>query len=53
MDPVALVYYGAICGCLGLVAPRIRPGALRVVLGIVVGLAAAALLPILRTTIGA
>ena len=53
MDPVTLAYYGAICGCLSLVSPRIRPGALRVVLGIVVGLAAAALLPILRATFGA
>jgi hypothetical protein len=53
MDPVTLLYYGAICGCLSLVSPRIRPGVLRVLLGIVVGLAAATLLPALRSAIGA
>ena len=52
MDPVTLVYYGAICGCLSLVSPRLSPWFVRAVAGVVVGLAAAAALPALRGALG-
>ena len=52
MDPVTMTYYAVICGSLGALSPRVTPGALRIVLGIVVGLAAAALLPVLRRATG-
>ena len=52
MDPVTMTYYGIICGCVGMVSPRVSPGALRFVLGVAVGLVAAALLPALRRAAG-
>jgi hypothetical protein len=52
MDPVTLAYYGAICGCLSLASPRIRPALLRIAAGIAVGLIAAAALPALRQALG-
>jgi hypothetical protein len=52
MDPVTMVYYSVICGCLGYGSPRVSPGILRVVLGVAVGMVAAALLPMLRRATG-
>ena len=52
MDIIGLVYYGAICGLLGGVSPRIGDAPVRVALGIGVGIAAAGLLPYLRQMAG-
>jgi hypothetical protein len=48
MDPVTLGYYALVCGALGVTAPRWRTPALRFLVGILVGLVAAALLPQIR-----
>jgi hypothetical protein len=52
MDPVTLTYYGAVCGLLGLAAPRLGNRVLRFFLGVAVGLVAAGLLPALRRSLG-
>jgi hypothetical protein len=53
MDPVALVFYAAVCGILSLLSPQIGGGRLaRLGVGAVVGLAAAALLPVLQGVAG-
>ena len=52
MDPVTLIYYAAICGTLGYAAPAIDAPHLRVGLGVLVGLGAAGLLPVLRGAFG-
>lgn len=52
MDVTALVFYAIVCGLLSLASPRLgRPGP-RVAIGALVGIAAAALLPVLRTAFG-
>jgi hypothetical protein len=52
MDPVPMVYYAAICGLLGVAAPRLRRFPVRFGVGVGVGLAAAGLLPVLRRWLG-
>ena len=52
MDPVTMSYYATICALLGLGAGRLSSALLRILLGVVVGLIAAALLPIFRARIG-
>ena len=52
MDPVTLVYYGAICGLLAVASPRLTPVAVRLLAGIVIGLVAAGVLPVLRAVLG-
>lgn len=52
MDPVTMTYYAAVCAALGLGAGSLRSSVLRVALGVVVGLAAAALLPSVRGALG-
>lgn len=50
MDVTALTFYAGICGLLSLAAPRLgRPG-IRLAVGAAVGIAAAALLPVIKTT---
>lgn len=48
MDPVSLVYYAAVCALLGAYAPKLGGGPVRFVIGAVVGVAAAAVLPFVR-----
>ncbi|MCT8159146.1 hypothetical protein [Pseudoruegeria sp. SHC-113] len=48
MDPVALIFYAAVCGLLSLAAPGFKTPAMRLIVGAVVGVAAASLLPVLR-----
>jgi hypothetical protein len=48
MDPVALTYYALVCGALAFVAPRLRRPFKRLGIGALVGLVAAAMLPLLR-----
>ncbi|GAA5079920.1 hypothetical protein GCM10023209_32720 [Roseibacterium beibuensis] len=52
MDVTALVFYAAICGLLSLASPRLGRPFIRLAVGAVVGIAAATLLPILRTAFG-
>jgi hypothetical protein len=52
MDPVTILYYAAVCGLLAAVSGKAGGFLQRVGLGVVVGLAAAAALPILRTVLG-
>ncbi|WP_424966381.1 hypothetical protein [Dinoroseobacter sp. S375] len=51
MDPVALAFYAAICALLSLFAPQLGGRMTRLAVGAGVGVVAAALLPILRTTL--
>jgi len=48
MDPIALAYYAIVCGALSCCAPLIGGILARLAIGVVVGLVAAALLPMLR-----
>jgi hypothetical protein len=52
MDPVPMIYYGCVCGLLAYLGPRIAGSALRFVVGVGVGLAAAGVLPALRQAAG-
>jgi hypothetical protein len=52
MDPVTATYYAAICAALSAGAPRVPTLPVRLALGAVVGLVAAALLPGLRAALG-
>ncbi len=53
MDPIALVFYAVICGCLSLFAPRFGGMAPRLAVGAAVGIAASLALPLIRGAIGA
>ncbi|AHM03189.1 hypothetical protein roselon_00771 [Roseibacterium elongatum DSM 19469] len=52
MDVTALAFYAAICALLSLASPRLGRPFVRLAVGAVVGLAAAALLPILKGALG-
>lgn len=52
MDPITLGFYAAVCACLSAVAPGFPGLMARLVIGALVGIAAAALLPLLRATMG-
>lgn len=52
MDVTALIFYAIICGILSLAAPTMHKPATRVAIGALVGIAAAALLPVLRVNLG-
>ena len=52
MDPVTMTYYATICALLGLGAGRLSSALIRILLGVTVGLIAAALLPYLRANLG-
>ncbi|MCU4651511.1 hypothetical protein N8I71_01625 [Roseibacterium sp. SDUM158016] len=52
MDVTALVFYAIVCGLLSLAAPASGRPLSRIAIGAAVGIAAAALLPALRTTFG-
>ena len=49
MDPISLVFYAIVCGCLGYAAPRFGGPGLRLAIGALVGIAAASVLPLIRT----
>lgn len=52
MDPIAIVFYAAICGLLSLFAPQFGGVAPRLAVGAVVGIAAAIALPLLKGAMG-
>jgi hypothetical protein len=47
-----MIYYGCICGALAVLGPRVGGGVPRFLLGVAVGLTAAAVLPALRQATG-
>ena len=51
MDPVAMTFYGAICGVLALASPWAENRWTRFGIGVAVGLVAALILPAVRRTI--
>lgn len=52
MDPVNLIYYALLCAGLGLLAPRVKRPLRRLGVSALVGLVAAAALPLLRGVFG-
>lgn len=53
MDVLSLVFYALICGLLAVFAPNLGSRAMRMGVGAVIGIAAAAILPVLRGAFGA
>ncbi|EAU42555.1 hypothetical protein FP2506_06936 [Fulvimarina pelagi HTCC2506] len=51
-DGTVIVWYAAICGILGAVAPSLGGTMLRLGIGALVGVAAATLLPLVRVSLG-
>ena len=51
MDQISLFYYAAVCAILGYLAPSIGRWHIRLIVGALVGIAAAALLPTVRTLV--
>lgn len=51
MDLLSLAFYALVCAVLSLFAPQLGGRAARLAVGAAVGVAAATLLPVLRTTL--
>tara|TARA_Y100000815_G_scaffold14654_1_gene12839 strand:+ start:132750 stop:132917 length:168 start_codon:yes stop_codon:yes gene_type:complete len=51
-DPVGLVFYGLVCGTLAAFAPSFGTRPRRALIGAIVGIVAAILLPIVRSATG-
>ncbi len=49
---MALVFYGVVCGVLGWAGPRLGAPPVRFGIGVVVGIVAATLVPVLRGMLG-
>lgn len=49
MDPIAMLFYALVCGALSLFAPNLGGTLPRLAVGAVVGVAAAGVLPLLKT----
>lgn len=52
MDPVTMVFYGVVCGVLGALAPNLGKRNARMVIGAIIGVVSAILLPAVRSAIG-
>ena len=52
MDPITLAFYALVCGILSLFAPDLGGRGARLAIGALVGVGAATLLPVLKTTLG-
>ncbi|WP_417599385.1 hypothetical protein [Pararhodobacter oceanensis] len=52
MDPVTMLYYASVCAVLSLGAGGVPSRALRLLIGALVGVIAAAALPALRVSLG-
>jgi len=48
MEPISLAFYAGVCGLLGVVAPRLGGFVSRLLIGGIVGIIAALLLPMIR-----
>ena len=51
-DGITIAYYAVVCGALAVLAPRVRSGLQRIILGAGVGVIAATLFPTLRGMTG-
>lgn len=49
MDPVTMAFYAVVCGVLGVFAPSLGTYWKRLIVGGIVGLVAATVLPVLKT----
>lgn len=52
MDLVALVFYGCVCGLLSLAGPKLGRAPVRFGAGLLVGVAAVTVLPMIRALLG-
>lgn len=52
MDVTALIFYALVCGVLSLASPGLGRPITRIAIGAVVGIAAAALLPLVKAIFG-
>lgn len=52
MDVVTIAYYATVCGVLSLAGPRMSRAPVRFAVGIGIGVAAALLLPVIRSALG-
>ena len=52
MDPIAVVFYAIVCGCLSAASPVVPSLPVRLAIGAGVGIVAALVLPVLRGLIG-
>jgi hypothetical protein len=52
MDVTALVFYALVCGGLGWAGPRLGAPLMRFGVGVIVGIVAVTLLPMIRTLLG-
>jgi len=51
MDPITLVFYAVVCGCLSAAAPRFPGLTIRLGVGAGVGILAASVLPLIKDTL--
>ena len=52
MDPISLMFYAVVCGCLSLAGPRLGAAPVRLGVGALVGVIAVSVLPVLRDILG-
>lgn len=52
MDPISLTFYAVVCGTLSAASPVVHSLPVRLVIGAVVGLVAATLLPFIKLNMG-
>lgn len=52
MEPISLVFYAIVCGCLSVVAPNLGGVMPRLAVGAFVGIVAALVLPFVRGMMG-
>lgn len=48
MDPISLIFYACICGTLGWASPALGHPVIRLIIGAIVGLIAATVLPMIK-----
>lgn len=52
MDPISMAFYAIVCGCLSMVAPNLGGIAPRLIVGAIVGVVAATVLPFVHGVLG-
>jgi len=52
MDPITLIFYALVCGCLSVAAPKLPGLPVRLGVGAAVGILAATVLPIIKGAMG-
>lgn len=53
MDPISMLFYAIVCGCLGWAGPKLGAPLVRLGIGAGVGVVAATVLPLVRDLMGA